>query len=156
MQPHPKMRRAVKRVGTIVCIAIVAAWGLSVFYHARIGLGWGWETSLSHGQVGIGYWDTYHRWRAPRGLVVTRSRPDLRWQFEFHDPPLVARFWIPAWFVFAPVLTVTVAAWWLDTRARRRTNVCDKCGYDRTGLTAESRCPECGGGIQRAASAGEA
>jgi O-antigen ligase len=60
------------------------------------------------------------------------------------------------WFVFAPawslvvlVVGLTAVAWHLDSRARRRARLgfCPNCNYDRTGILADSPCPECGAAL---------
>ncbi len=49
-----------------------------------------------------------------------------------------------AFFLIFMVLRRTYT--WIDSagRDRRRRGLCPRCGYDRTGLTAEAKCPECG------------
>ncbi|MBY0313432.1 MAG: hypothetical protein K2W85_15300 [Phycisphaerales bacterium] len=58
---------------------------------------------------------------------------------------------IPCWFPI--VLGAIPIAWYLmpiNRRARRRAaGLCEKCGYSRAGVPAESRCPECGCTPQR-------
>lgn len=150
------MRRAVKRVGPVFCIAIVLAWGFSAVVRTRIGLGWGWEVSLDCGQAAVTSFIPNHRWRSPRGITMTQHSPELHWWFDYHEPPLAGTLRIPMWFVLSLAIVGTVVAWRLDDRARRRTDVCATCGYNRAGLAAGSRCPECGVGGQGAAIAGEA
>jgi hypothetical protein len=53
---------------------------------------------------------------------------------------------LPLWIPFCVSLPVTALAWRLDSLARRRakTHLCPQCRYDRTGLTQNTLCPECG------------
>jgi len=53
---------------------------------------------------------------------------------------------IPVWLPEGLVLIPTIAAWRLDSLARRRARFghCITCGYDRHDLPATSVCPECG------------
>ena len=58
----------------------------------------------------------------------------------------------PAWAV-GPPLALWPARWavrWTRERRRRRRRRCVRCGYDRRGLSAGGRCPECGTATARA------
>ena len=48
--------------------------------------------------------------------------------------------------VLYPVFVATIASslLWFADRRRPRTGHCAKCGYDRRGLIADAKCPECG------------
>jgi hypothetical protein len=48
--------------------------------------------------------------------------------------------------VLYPVLLTTIPAafLWYQDRRRFGPQGCQKCGYDRRGLAADSKCPECG------------
>jgi len=53
---------------------------------------------------------------------------------------------IPLWVFIAVCAGGTACAWRLDAVVLRRVRVdlCPKCDYDRTGLSAGAVCPECG------------
>jgi hypothetical protein len=60
--------------------------------------------------------------------------------------PTPAYLFIPLWIPGAAVLALTFVAWRRDDLARGREgrHLCPKCHYDRTGLAASAKCPECG------------
>lgn len=72
----------------------------------------------------------------------------MRWGFARHDLIVELRYQIPLWPLAAGSFLATAIAWRLDTLAHRRArggvNLCPKCTYDRTGLAADAKCPECG------------
>ncbi len=75
---------------------------------------------------------------APRRNTPAASTPLQRtYEYEFE---------VAIWPLPAAALFFTAFLWYLDTLARRRArlNLCPKCHYDRTGLAAGAKCPECG------------
>jgi hypothetical protein len=53
---------------------------------------------------------------------------------------------IPTWALFVVTLIPATLVWWPDVRSasRRHRGHCPACGYDRRGLAADAKCPECG------------
>jgi len=80
---------------------------------------------------------------AIREMLVTGGEPRPRGLWRWLDGSKVCG--IPP---LAAVVTtiVTLVAWTLDSDARRRerAHLCAKCGYDRTGILKDAKCPECG------------
>lgn len=83
------------------------------------------------------------------------DRPALRWNRfdgELFTWPSVVRptgglsVTVPLWMPFVLLAVLTSVLWYVDrtTARRRRAGQCLKCGYDRAGLAAGARCPECG------------
>jgi hypothetical protein len=116
---------------------------------------WWW---LSIGSKGTGVIFEYHTvWLAadpnhgPEWLVTKLDRngagwADFGWWPQYKTPPwggfsLILPLWIPI-----AVLGVAVGGWtFAALRARRhRKGFCPKCHYDRRGLPAGAKCPECG------------
>jgi hypothetical protein len=95
-------------------------------------------------------------------LTVCEVRParSWRWGRQNEDPGTdEAAFWRAGllWYEYAglrgigfsllyPVLLTTLPAAFLWYKDRRRfgTHACGGCGYDRRGLPAQAKCPECG------------
>jgi hypothetical protein len=80
--------------------------------------------------------------------LLKRVSP-MKWGIIYspHGGFMPTRLWIviPLWLPFFLLCAVSAAPWghlvhWL----RRRANRCPCCGYDRTGLTRSTKCPECG------------
>jgi predicted Zn-ribbon and HTH transcriptional regulator len=53
---------------------------------------------------------------------------------------------MPWWIPFIGAAAMAARAWRADARAWRilSEGLCRQCGYDRKGIAAASRCPECG------------
>jgi hypothetical protein len=138
-------------LGGALCLLLVAVWIASLFVGVRRGrLTAAYE--LVNGKV------TYEQW-----ILVGNNLPPPRaqrryWQLfaaseRFDDPDRHHfGYWeVPLW---RPTLMVGVPAaalWLLEAFAldgaeirRRKRGRCPKCGYDRRGIAAEARCPECG------------
>jgi hypothetical protein len=72
--------------------------------------------------------------------------PRMRWWFVADSSTLGWRASMPMWVPASASLCAAVLAWRRDAVARRREQVglCPKCNYDRAGLAAGAKCPECG------------
>jgi hypothetical protein len=145
MKPHPRIRKTIKWGGTAVTVLLVVVW---------IGSGW---LLLSWG--GVTYSGNYWHLAAYFGRVEFVSFPApgsvfSRPHIEAHPYP--GRFeWgfqrtnsldVPIWAIVACVVPCTLFAWRLDSPSRcpQTPNLCPKCGYDRTGIFQDAKCPECG------------
>jgi hypothetical protein len=153
MSPHPRIRKTIEWGGAAVTVLLLVVWVASGWFM------YVWVTPrclcvfLGRGAVGYGrvarlapgdYADT---------LPADIERANRRWQHfqmlgrpsvfnNYTGPEVVCPVWIPA----AAMASITLLAWRLDALARRRarTTHCPKCGYDRAGIAAEAKCPECG------------
>jgi hypothetical protein len=93
--------------------------------------------------------DVTFGWPAPKGNPPT---PSWRWGFQRSDLPMYGKS--DAVSLLYPALLTTAPAvlfWRADIRAwrRERRGLCGKCGYDLSGIAAESPCPECGSPAHR-------
>ena len=153
MKPHPRIRKRIKWGGGVVTVLLVVAWGGSVWGRV-IWYGSAWAAGLCVGCVGA-RGDASDWGKRPTGLVVERSAAidDVLWwpELDVHSKP--ASVLIPLWMLVLASLTMTMIAWVLDARVRRRSRAgcCITCGYDRAGLAPDAVCPECG--AERVASA---
>ena len=133
-----------------MCLAFLILWIGSGF--CRLAGDWRgiWATA-SGGRIGVTFWD--HRemgeldlMRDPIDLVPGRwpSKRFELWFYADHN----ASYWhvdIPLWVPVLLMLVPTAIAWRRDGATRRKlTGVCEKCGYDRTGIALGGTCPECG------------
>jgi hypothetical protein len=114
------MRRLVKskRAGwacTLLSVAIVAAWVL-------------------RRQAGVVWF-----------LDFDSPRPPLEWLPSWRVGSGWIEIGIPYWMPLAPMLAVAACFWHgVIRRHRVKAGVCPGCGYDRRGLAADAKCPECG------------
>lgn len=139
----------------------VAKWGLTVAAAAFpllcvVTMWWGltvWTGTRYYGSIRL-------------GALIVGSHPSAADQaaqvrVDFEERPRSWKWWlvvqrigtagaaafIPLWM---PALAAGLSAapfWWTDIRdgrRRRRLGHCPQCGYDRAGLAAEIKCPECG------------
>jgi hypothetical protein len=153
MKPHPRIRKTIKWGGAAVTVLLVVVW---------IGSGW-WGVIWSHGRVSVGlemgranfyyfpngglFLDGYQRTHFAQAASNWRyllGRPFPDWGGSSAPP----QRWLSvplSWFVLASVLSTTITMR-LDAKARRRErpHLCPNCHYDRAGLAADAKCPECG------------
>lgn len=89
----------------------------------------------------------------PRMFNVVRSEGPIEWMPHYgHTAAASAAGWdirfvsIPLWMVLAAAVVPAARAWRADARTRRAQSPssCGTCGYDRRGLAADGKCPECG------------
>jgi hypothetical protein len=86
----------------------------------------------------------------PRGITFVRpqSAPMVWWPRynSLGTPPYYWGLEIPLWVLVALGAVPTGLLWWAEVRRRRRplAGRCLSCGYDRSGLSKEDKCPECG------------
>jgi hypothetical protein len=139
-----RLVRCTKWGGAAVTVVLVAAWVAS----------WWWQwmgpfpvRATCGMQIG-GYW-VRTGWGSTEFAI--RQHSDRRFHLKlwppmwYHDR-VRNELWVPGWMPVIPALACTALAWRLDTLARRRArlNLCPKCHYDRAGLAAVAKCPECG------------
>jgi hypothetical protein len=88
-------------------------------------------------------------------LVLTCLIVIVVWKERPTDVETSGGLWMVASLLLEPVtlllcvsLALTACAigyvLWRDARARRLSDACRSCGYDRAGLAADAKCPECG------------
>jgi hypothetical protein len=156
MKPQPRIRKTIKWGGAAVTVLLVVGWVSS----SR------WTVTYSGGHIGRAQWGVglvcgtlmvQAAWvRNPTPSAEPwRCSPNeerLAWWFgRWHDGTGGEWFeilFVPFWVLLACSGPTTVAAWRLDTLARRRAKLklCASCGYERTGLRGGigAKCPECG------------
>ena len=76
------------------------------------------------------------------GIGKSPSMWQPKWHAEGASFAVLAPLWIPFALTFVP----GVVLWTLELKRRRRVarGLCEVCGYNRAGLTADAKCPECG------------
>jgi hypothetical protein len=153
MKPHPRIRKAIKWGGAAVTVLLVVVWIGSGWYSPLIAdkrfnpSGGGYTSnamSVSEGCVMV----TFAQGGEFKNVIFDFSWRPAKLRYRF----VVKRFghgWcvvVPVWAPTAVCLVACVTAWRLDTLASRRArlNLCPKCHYDRAGLAAGAKCPECG------------
>jgi hypothetical protein len=163
---RPRLRKWAKWMCTLAAGAIVTLAVFSRFYAWRYSttgnpVDTRWTLAVFSGQAWLARVD-----RAPvddaqteLGWSVWRY-DDWCWGYAGEDNPYtrtgtwhagvlytaIARGFLAGASVLYPVaLTLIPAAilWYADHR-RRRPGLCGSCGYDRAGLAADAKCPECG------------
>jgi hypothetical protein len=152
MKPQPRIRKTIKWGGAVVTVLLAVVW---------IGSGWGYACEgvspvvfVDRGAVIVtGTPETMNG-----GALVSRGRRwpswgahrfGLYWRISNDSSRWVQTVIVPLWPFVAGIAVASLAAWFFDAgagRARARLNLCPKCNYDRAGITADAKCPECGAG----------
>ena len=146
MKLYPRIRKTIKWGGAAVTVLLMVVW---------IGSGWCRAMWASPHDFQASLWGG----RLEMSIGRMSQFPISQHFFKFEVEPSTLQ-WVPHWvkwptwrlvivplWIFPSVtLLVTAAAWRLDIRAHRRAklNLCAKCGYDRTGIARDAKCPECG------------
>jgi hypothetical protein len=147
MKPHPRIRKTIKWGGAAVTVFFVVVWIATVRWRAY----WQFVPSqgvalIARGRIEVEWYYT-PGWAIPATGIET-LQPSLRttWWFSRISAPNVWGAAAPLWFPACIALLVSGAAWRLESVARRgsRLNLCPKCHYDRAGIAADAKCPECG------------
>ncbi len=110
----------------------------------------GWPTRTVEGWA---HWDSESNLGAVRHFIIDLSIAKKVAHFPYLPvwPGIFYNSLIFGGIVFAIWNLIKGVRRWLS---RKSTNTCRACGYDRSGLTSNSRCPECGLNPQYAAADG--
>lgn len=102
------------------------------------------------------YWSPvigdFYLWQPPPGFSMGRARSPYekmdpwRWKPAWDTSPYGWSVSVPIWLPTAVAALGFLPLAWLDRRAANlaRMGRCRSCGYDRRGLAADAKCPECG------------
>ncbi len=140
------VRRTAKWGGAVVTALMLATW---------IGSAWGkafwFAPKRYYGCVALGRFYIVDTGTAGipidrRGGLLEYQPEPLEWWLEHRKSIYGNHVGIPLWFPTLISLLFSVFAWRADSLSRRRARVgrCPLCGYDRSGLAANSVCSECG------------
>jgi hypothetical protein len=82
-------------------------------------------------------------------LTIRQTREGYRrwrWGYAGSDPSCARYQQIPIWPGVVAFAAPACILWLTDRRSNwfRLAGACPKCGYDRRGLAADAKCPECG------------
>ena len=132
--------------GAVASVLLIVAWIGS----GKFGVAYNWSngdsSSLWRGRLHI--WQSGKSVPAGRTGFEPRGTTDfgLDWwmsSFKRYNRPQVS---IPLWWLVLPSVAASAAVWRHDAIKTRREllNHCEKCGYDRTGILQDAKCPECG------------
>ncbi|HUU97653.1 MAG TPA: hypothetical protein VM487_18105 [Phycisphaerae bacterium] len=145
-----------KWIGTVICVLVLAAWGLSTgrvwskeFYVEYVGN----SNYVMLMQGAIHWYDGVNpsaqkRWAVHSvPALVTGGWPwsqrfGFMWPMIGQNPGQARLVYIPLWLPFL-IVTIPTAFLWLFDRRRFPPGHCQKCGYDLT-ANVSGRCPECG------------
>jgi hypothetical protein len=158
MKPHPRIRKTIKWGGAAVTALLVMVWIWSAWWHGFLwnsGRHW---LDVSLGRVTI----AFQTWPHPPedGAGFTTLNPAMTGWRNLVQAPVPT--WETnglgpnGWAISLPLslptfafIVVSALACRFDALARRREraarlNLCPKCNYDRAGIAADAKCPECG------------
>jgi hypothetical protein len=152
VKPHPRIVNTVKwSAATILMLSIlmwIASVWVSVAWHdgsdSSIGVDGGTLRIRIRSGGGVAMPNCVLQGAPDRGWEITSRQARWGWCF---DRLIGGRLWyldVPLW---APALMSAGAMavpYLLNRRHKGGTARCPECDYDRTGLPAETLCPECG------------
>ncbi len=150
MKPHPRIRKTIKWGGAVVTVLLGVVWIGSLWWLANHTSPFGNSEQVGCGAVWIVRSHSPNAGIASAIFQVRRHSEQPVWTpvWGSHGMPGGWYLRLPLWLPMTFLVAITLAAWRVDTLARRRArlNLCPKCNYDRTGLRggAGAVCPECG------------
>lgn len=134
-----------------MAVLMLAAWIASGWYMLSIRRTSGGVTRSIEVAVGRVSWSSVSPPSSPPDVQLLRLMRwyGWRWRFEAGNaaaPGLAYQSYsAPLWPAFIVATGPAVVLWWGDRRlARLKAGGCLACGYDRRGLGAHAKCPECG------------
>jgi len=144
MQWRRIARKLTKWTCTLGVVLIASAWATSSTYLLRYN-GRAWTAQFYAGALMVFEEPSRRPYWSVGALTNPVKDRSTQWSFRLMGGPPVVIV-VPLW---APLLVAAITAsvlWPMDHRADRRGRVgrCPKCGYDRRGLAADAKCPECG------------
>jgi hypothetical protein len=146
MKPHPRIRKAIKWGGAVVTVLLVVVWIVSLQrWFERDGPSL--TVSAHRGSLVFVLMDGGQGPPSGWGGGSYRKAPAVAWGWSVTHPRSGMAIWtVPFWCPTLVAAIGTVVAWRLDAHARRRArqSLCPKCHYDRAGIAAGAKCPECG------------
>lgn len=136
---------------------MAAIWLLSIFYFVMWEDGATYWAGVGSGAISFACYDApevarqFPGWMAhPRGLVIEvmpyhRSLWWLRGGSQ-GSPPCSRALFVPIWIPLFAAGLPSGMLWRAELRRRSRLSLgrCASCGYDRRGIAANAKCPECG------------
>jgi hypothetical protein len=149
VKPHPRIRKTIKWGTAALTLLLVVVWLGSVWRAIHWMDGNRVVMGIENGC--LFYFETNtDPVPSKRGLSLAEpflSRLD--WSFTWDSGKWAWEARCPLWLFVALVLMLTLMTWRVDLILRRRERVghCTKCGYDRTGLAKDAKCPECGNAV---------
>jgi hypothetical protein len=168
MRPWPVLRKTAKWAGVLVCIVITGAWIASYMRGFKWNASWtaGAEDRDLFVRIRDGAIDAAEfaeprvaseidmltavpmHWRFVGDRLGTVWMPDvfveehLAASGRYKRTLILLPVWIPFLLCAVPTAILSRRDYILTSRARA--GRCPKCGYDRRGLAADAKCPECG------------
>ncbi|HVU63664.1 MAG TPA: hypothetical protein VHC70_06795 [Phycisphaerales bacterium] len=150
MKPHSRIRKTIKWGGAAVTVLLVVVWIGSARWvvgrDARSPAGF--DVVVMSGSVACGHLPAF-RFGGKAKWWIADGEGRVCWLPHREGGGPIWYVSLPLWPLVAAVGLASFTAWRLDTLARRREraarlNLCPKCNYNRAGLAADAKCPECG------------
>ncbi len=158
MKPRSTLRRALKWIGTLLCVFVLAAFVASLRWDVAVAndrmnlIVWSWGGGVLLLEGAIERKTSLDRWATVELLSPLQSER----RFALALRPGWGQGWlhrrdryvfVPYWIPFALFAIPTAWLWWRDRHRRIPPGHCQKCGYNLTG-NVSGRCPECGSLLQ--------
>jgi hypothetical protein len=146
MKPRPRIRKTIKWGGAAVAALLVVLWVCSKWWYVKWSSHGGLTIGVSAGVIAIASEHGPVREAGEPGWEAGRGDDSLSWWFDWEFRGRDSFFDVPLWPLVIVFAVGAGFAWYLDVLAWRREHphLCPKCKYDRTGIAAGVKCPECG------------
>jgi hypothetical protein len=146
MQSLPRTTQFLKWTLTLICVVLSFAWMLSDVYVFILNGPQGAQASITGGQLCLSL-DTPPLLESEQPKTgIQEYYSEYRWGFEVVWRSAVKAFYVPMWFIITAFAGFS-GYWWrreYKVRRARSHGACHGCGYDRRGILATAKCPECG------------
>jgi hypothetical protein len=148
MSPHPVLRQTIKWGGAAASLILISAWLINGKWGGYWVFGRGDCIQVDGGLIELHLGGTGWSKDVPGPYTIKHSG----WWWDHADvfgtlPDGPGRYFTFSLLPLAcAAILITIPAWILDARARRRARagLCRTCHYDRGGLPLDTVCPECG------------
>lgn len=146
------MRKGGKWAGLVTCAVIAAVWVGSAWWMAEAGLATRGNVvgvGIRRGRV-IFHIEKVAAGDTRLGYTILRVQPTIHlpliWIPELERYGFGNAIHVPLYLALLLAAVPTGLLWRADRRASRRelARHCTGCGYPRTGLAPDTKCPECG------------
>jgi hypothetical protein len=144
MRPRPRIRKTIKWGGAAVTVLLGVVWIANLRWDLDGHVG-EWDFGVTRGSLFLAKSPLIYE--GQRALEISTSSKGPAWWFHRATWALGWECGVPLWMPAVLATLLSVVAWRFQVAHHVRAvsfGVCPKCDYDRAGIAADAKCPECG------------